>query len=55
VYTAKEGAVKLAYFERYFYSNGYAIQLRCVRPASDTKFGATFDQGCADVAARMPS
>lgn len=55
VYTAKEGAVKLDYFERYFYSNGYAIQLRCIRPAGDAKFSATFDKGCADVAARMPS
>lgn len=55
VYTAKEGAVKLSYFERYFYSSGYAIQLRCIRPASDAKFSATFDKGCADVAARMPS
>jgi hypothetical protein len=55
VYTAKEGVVKLAYFERYFYSNGYAIQLRCVRPAADATFGATFDKGCADLAAHMPS
>lgn len=55
VYTAKEGAVKLGYFERYFYSNGYAIQLRCVRPSDDARFGATFDKGCAEVAARMPS
>lgn len=55
VYTAREGSVKQAYFERYFYSNGYAIQLRCIRPSDDAKFGATFDKGCADVAARMPT
>ncbi|NID15266.1 hypothetical protein [Luteibacter yeojuensis] len=55
VYTAKEGTVKLQYFERYFYSDGYAIQLRCIRPADDARFGATFDKGCAEVAARMPS
>jgi len=55
VYTAKEGAVKLQYFERYFYSDGYAIQLRCIRPADDARFGANFDKGCAEVAARMPS
>jgi len=55
VYTAKEGAVTLAYFERYFYSNGYAIQLRCVRPANDARFGASFDKGCAELAARIPS
>jgi hypothetical protein len=55
VYTAKEGTVKLEYFERYFYSKGYAIQLRCIRPAGDAKFSAAFDKGCADVAARMPS
>jgi hypothetical protein len=55
VYTAKEGKVKLDYFERYFYSGGYAIQLRCVRPTGDAKWNASFDKGCADVAARMPS
>ncbi|SEM21167.1 hypothetical protein SAMN02800694_0193 [Luteibacter sp. UNCMF331Sha3.1] len=54
VYTAREGQVKQSYFERYFYSKGYAIQLRCIRPSDDTKFGATFDKGCADVAAHMP-
>jgi hypothetical protein len=56
VYTAKEGAVKLDYFERYFYSDGYAIQLRCIRPAGgDAAFRAAFDKGCAEVAAHMPS
>jgi hypothetical protein len=55
IYTAKEGSVKLNYFERYFYSGGYAIQLRCVRPTGDAKWNASFDKGCADVAARMPS
>jgi len=55
VYSAKEGTVKLAYYERYFFASGYAIQLRCIRPANDAKFGATFDKGCADVAASMPS
>ncbi|MGE7139032.1 hypothetical protein ACQKIE_15515 [Luteibacter sp. NPDC031894] len=55
VYTAKEGTVKLNYFERYFYSSGYAIQLRCIRPADDARFGAAFDKGCAEVAARMSS
>ena len=56
VYTAKEGTVKLDYFERYFYSDGYAIQLRCIRPAGDSApFRAAFDKGCADVAAHMPS
>jgi hypothetical protein len=55
VYSAKEGPVKLSYDERYFYANGYAIQLRCVRPTGDAKFSAAFDKGCADVAASMPS
>jgi hypothetical protein len=54
-YTAKEGTVKLDYFERYFYSGGYAIQLRCIRPTGDAKWNASFDKGCADVAAHMPS
>ncbi|UPG87206.1 hypothetical protein L2Y94_07590 [Luteibacter aegosomatis] len=55
VYSAKEGTVRLEYYERYFYANGYAIQLRCIRPSGDAKFSATFDKGCADVAASMPS
>lgn len=54
VYTAKEGSARLDYYERYFYANGYAIQLRCIRPSGDAKFAATFDKGCADVAASMP-
>jgi hypothetical protein len=55
VYTAKEGKVKLDYVERYFYSGGYAIQLRCIRPTGDARWNASFDKGCADVAAHMPS
>lgn len=55
VYKAQEGAVTLDYRERYFYSGGYAIQLRCVRPGGDAAWSASFDKGCADVAARMPS
>ncbi|SEO59824.1 hypothetical protein SAMN02800692_1334 [Luteibacter sp. UNC138MFCol5.1] len=54
-YTAKEGPVKQDYYERYFYTGGYAIQLRCVRPADDAKFAAAFDKGCAEVASRIPS
>jgi hypothetical protein len=55
VYSAREGTQKLEYYERYFYSSGYAIQLRCIRPSTDAKFSAAFDKGCADVAAHMPS
>ena len=54
-YKAKEGTVTLEYYERYFYSGGYAIQLRCVRPNGDAKWSASFDKGCALVASRMPS
>lgn len=55
VYKAREGTVTLEYYERYFYSGGYAIQLRCARPAGDAKWSASFDKGCAELAARMPS
>lgn len=54
VYSAKEGTTKLDYYERYFFANGYAIQLRCVRPDGDAKFSAMFDKGCADVASSIP-
>jgi hypothetical protein len=54
VYSAKEGSTKLDYYERYFFANGFAIQLRCVRPSGDARFSAAFDKGCADVAKSMP-
>lgn len=55
VYSAKEGTTKLDYYERYLFANGYAIQLRCVRPDGDAKFSATFDKGCTDVANSLPN
>jgi hypothetical protein len=55
IYSAKEGTTKLAYYERYVFTNGYAIQVRCIRPDGDAKFSATFDKGCADVASSLPN
>lgn len=54
VYTAREGAVTLDYYERYVFTNGYAIQLRCIRPSGDAKFSASFDKGCDSVADSLP-
>jgi hypothetical protein len=56
VYTAQENATGFSYTEHYWFKNGHAIQLRCVRP-SQTQAGAAwmaeFDKGCDAVAAQL--
>lgn len=51
-YTATDGSVALTYVVHYYLHNGYAVQVRCVRP-SQTQAGAswvqTFDKGCAAI------
>ena len=55
-YTAREAGVDSSYRERYWYRDGLAIQLRCVRP-SQSQAGAAwiaaFDRGCDSIAARL--
>lgn len=56
VYTAQEGGVAADYSEQYWMKNGYAIQLRCVRPAQSEAGAAwktAFDKGCAAIAAQL--
>lgn len=56
VYTARESGVQFSYTEHYWFKDGHAIQLRCVRP-SQSLAGATwtqaFDHGCEAIAARL--
>jgi len=56
VYTAQENAAGFSYTEHYWFKNGHAIQLRCVRP-SQTQAGAAwkaeFDKGCDALAAQL--
>lgn len=56
IYTARENGVKFSYTEHYWFKNGHAIQLRCVRP-SESLAGAAwkraFDRGCEAIAARL--
>jgi hypothetical protein len=56
VYTAQENATAFSYTEHYWFKNGRAIQLRCVRP-SQTEAGAdwkaAFDKGCDAIAAQL--
>ena len=56
VYTAQENAAGFSYTEHYWFKNGHAIQLRCVRP-SQTQAGAAwkaeFDKGCDAIAAQL--
>jgi hypothetical protein len=56
VYTASENGQPFAYVERYWFRDGHAIQLRCVRPAQSQAGGtwtAAFDRGCDAVAASL--
>ncbi len=55
-YTAREAGVASNYRERYWYKDGHAIQLRCVRPQQSqagAAWTAAFDRGCDEVAARL--
>lgn len=55
-YTATDGHVKQTYVERYFFHEGYAILVRCVRPThsqAGAAWTAAFDRGCASVAASI--
>ncbi|MEW9623855.1 hypothetical protein [Rhodanobacter geophilus] len=55
-YTARDAGVASSYRERYWYRDGHAIQLRCVRPAQSqagAAWIAAFDRGCDAIAARL--
>jgi len=55
-YTAQENASEFSYVEHYWFKNGLAIQLRCVRPSQSlagAAWRAGFDQGCESVAAQL--
>jgi len=55
-YTAREAGVAAVYRELYWYKDGHAIQLRCLRP-QQSKAGAAwiaaFDKGCTALAAQL--
>jgi hypothetical protein len=56
VYTAKESGEEIHYVEHYWFHDGRAIQLRCLRPASSQAGKAwldAFDKGCSGVAASL--
>ena len=49
IYTAQENATGFSYIEHYWFKNGHAIQLRCVRPSQSqagAAWKAAFDKGC---------
>jgi hypothetical protein len=56
IYTARENTAEFSYTEHYWFKNGRAIQLRCVRP-SQSQAGATwkaeFDKGCEAIAVQL--
>ncbi|GGY23495.1 hypothetical protein GCM10008098_16190 [Rhodanobacter panaciterrae] len=56
VYTAQENATEFSYIEHYWFKNGHAIQLRCVRPSQSqagAAWKAEFDKGCEAIAAQL--
>ncbi|HTV83779.1 MAG TPA: hypothetical protein VME63_00110 [Dyella sp.] len=56
VYTATESGTPYTYLERYWFRNGHAIQLRCVRPTSSQAgagWAAAFDKGCSALAGSL--
>ncbi len=56
LYTAQENAVQFSYTEHYWFKNGHAIQLRCVRPSQSlagAAWKAEFDKGCSTLAAQL--
>jgi hypothetical protein len=56
IYTARENATEFSYTEHYWFKNGQAIQLRCVRPGQSQAGAAwktEFDKGCNAIAAQL--
>ncbi|MEO8809436.1 MAG: hypothetical protein ABI386_04230 [Rhodanobacter sp.] len=56
VYTAQENGTQFSYVEQYWFKNGYAIQLRCIRPSQSqagNAWKAEFDKGCSALAAQL--
>lgn len=56
MYGARENGTEFSYAERYWFKAGYAIQLRCVRPAQSdagTQWTAAFDKGCSALASQL--
>ncbi len=56
VYTAQESGVPYSYSEHYWFKNGNAISLRCLRPTQSeagAEWKAAFEKGCDAIAAKL--
>lgn len=56
VYTAQENGVQYSYNERYWYKNGVAVELRCLRPSQSDAGAAwkvAFEKGCDMIAEKL--
>ena len=56
LYSARENDSEYHYVEHYWFKNGRAIQLRCVRPGqsdSGSKWTLAFDEGCAAITSQL--
>ncbi|HEX7339266.1 MAG TPA: hypothetical protein VF271_04950 [Rhodanobacteraceae bacterium] len=55
-YTAQEGTAMQTYNEHYYFRDGYAVMVRCVRPAhsqAGAAWTAAFDKDCAGVSTHL--
>ena len=55
-YTAQENATEFSYTEHYWFKDGHAIQLRCVRPSQSqagVAWKTEFDKDCEAIAAQL--
>jgi hypothetical protein len=55
-YTAKENGVQYTYSERYWFKNGIAVELRCLRPSQSdagAAWKAAFEKGCDMIAEKL--
>ena len=55
-YSAQENGAEFSYTEHYWFKNGLAIQLRCMRPSQSqagAAWKAEFDKGCDALAAQL--
>lgn len=56
LYVAQENGTEFSYVEHYWFKNGQAIQLRCMRPSQSqagSGWKSEFDKGCDAIAAQL--
>jgi len=55
-YTATEGSAEQTFTAHYYFHDGYAVQVRCVRPShsqAGNEWTRAFDEGCARITSSL--